>query len=103
MACAGGREGAGWRDGGGAGRGGGGGGGAGNNRAKQNKEGTENNLKLCIDLELVIVHIFHSPTGPISVSLKCKGRRKENEKKACARQRLATQTVGGNVPYIEVY
>lgn len=83
-----------------------GGGGSGNNRAKQNKEGTENNLKLCIDLALVIVHIFHSPTGPISVSLKCKGRRKENEKKkrkARARQRLATHTVGGNVPYIEVY
>lgn len=81
------------------------GGRGGNNRAKQNKEGTENNLKLCIDLALVIVHIFHSPTGPISVSLKCKGRRKENEKKkrAHARKRLATHTVGGNVPYIEVY
>lgn len=57
------------------------GGDAGNNRAKQNKEGTENNLKLGIDLVPVIVHIFHSPTGPISVSLKCKGRRKENGKK----------------------
>lgn len=81
--------------------------GAGNNWAKQNKEGTENNLKLCIDPVLVIVHIFHSPTGPISVSLKCKRRRKENEKEEkkadSARQRLATHTVGGNVPYIEVY
>lgn len=54
--------------------------GGGNNRAKQNKEGTENNLKLCIDPAPVIVHIFQSPTGPISVSPKCKRRRKENEK-----------------------
>ena len=57
-------------------------GGAGNNRAKQNKQGTENNLKLCIDLTLVIVHIVHSPTGPISVCLKCKGRKKKRKEKS---------------------
>lgn len=58
-----------------------GGEGVGNNkRAKQNKEGTENNLKLCIDPALVIVHIFHSPKGPIPVSLKCKGTEKGNKK-----------------------
>lgn len=47
---------------------------------EQNKERTENNLKLCIDPALVIVHIFHSPTGPIPVSLKCKGKEKGNKK-----------------------
>ena len=52
-----------------------------NKRAKQNKEGTENNLKLCIDPAVVIVHIFHSPIGPIPVSLKCKERKKGNKKK----------------------
>lgn len=51
-----------------------------NKRAKQNKEGTENNLKLCIDPALVIVHIFHTPKGPIPVSLKCKGKEKGNKK-----------------------
>lgn len=50
-------------------------------RAKQNKEGTENNLKLFIDPALVIVHIFHVPKGPIPVSLKCKGKEKGNKKK----------------------
>lgn len=57
-----------------------GGGGRNNKRAKQNKEGTENNLKLGIDPALVIVHIFHSPKGPIPVSLKCKGKEKANKK-----------------------
>lgn len=42
--------------------------GARNTRAKQNKEEAENNLKLSIDPALVIVHIFHSPRGPIPVS-----------------------------------
>lgn len=78
-------------------------GGGNNKRAKQNKEGTENNLKVCIDPALVIVHIFHSPKGPIPVSLKCKGKEKGNKKNDGARQRQATHPVGGNVPYIEVY
>lgn len=52
-----------------------------NKRAKQNKEGTENNLKLCIDPAVVIVHIFHSPKGPIPMSLKCKGKEMGNKKK----------------------
>lgn len=47
-------------------------------RAKQNKEEAENNLKVSIDPAPVIVHIFHSPTGPIPVSLKCKGTEKGN-------------------------
>lgn len=85
-------------------RGGGGVGEDNNQRAKQNKEATENNLKLCIDPALVIVHIFHSPKGSITMSLKCKGKEKENKKKnGGARQRQATHPVGGNVPYIEVY
>lgn len=46
--------------------------------AKQNKEEAENNLKVRIDPAPVIVHIFHSPTGPIPVSLKCKGKGKGN-------------------------
>lgn len=46
--------------------------------AKQNKEGAENNLKVSIDPAPVIVHIFHSPTGPIPVSLKCKETEKGN-------------------------
>lgn len=41
----------------------------------------KNNLKVCIDPALVIVHIFHSPKGPIHVSLKCKGKEKRNKKK----------------------
>lgn len=66
----------------------------------------KNNLKLCIDPALVIVHIFHSPKGPIHVSLKCKGKEKRNKKKKNndnGRQRQATHPVGGNVPYLEVY
>lgn len=47
-------------------------------RAKQNKEEAENNLKVSIDPAPVIVHIFHSPIGPIPVSLKCKGTEKGN-------------------------
>lgn len=47
-------------------------------RAKQNKEEAENNLKVGIDPAPVIVHIFHSPTGPIPVSLKCKETEKGN-------------------------
>lgn len=74
-----------------------------NKQAKQNKERRENNLKLCIDPALVIVHIFHSPKGPIPVSLECKGTEKGNTKNDGARQRQATHPVGGNVPYIEVY
>lgn len=79
------------------------GGGDNKERTKQNKEGTENNLKLCIDPALVIVHIFHPPKGPIPVSLKCKGKEKGNKKNNGAGQRQATHPVGGNVPYIEVY
>lgn len=47
-------------------------------RAKQNKEEAENNLKVSIDPGPVIVHIFHSPTGPVPVSLKCKETEKGN-------------------------
>lgn len=46
--------------------------------AKQNKEEAENNLKASIDPAPVIVHIFHSPKGPIPVSLKCKETEKRN-------------------------
>lgn len=46
--------------------------------AKQNKEEAENNLKASIDPAPVIVHIFHSPKGPIPVSLKCKEKEKRN-------------------------
>lgn len=53
-------------------------GGCNNNWAKQNREEAENNLKVRIDPAPVIVHIFHSPTGPIPVSLKCKGKGKGN-------------------------
>lgn len=54
-------------------------------KANQKKPHTlgkyKNNLKLCIDPALVIVHIFHSPKGPIHVSLKCKGKEKRNKNK----------------------
>lgn len=52
-----------------------------NNQAKENREGTENNLKLRIDPALLIVHTSRGPKGPVPVSLKCKGKEKGDKKK----------------------